>query len=165
MKAAHWYGTAFWPNVRNISRLAAVRADAGDRFSRQVCIKVLHEKQRRTVVNLPKRGDYCSGTREKERFGKVRDAFLPLKGSDSGVARRKYYEIRVQVELNNLGCLQKSVLSRGAVAQQHESRSIWKCGIGKPVNSEMDDAIVSQLRCLERGLRCRVPNNRLAFLF
>ena len=33
VNAAHWYGTAFWPNVRNMSRLAAVKADAGDRFS------------------------------------------------------------------------------------------------------------------------------------
>ena len=72
----------------------------------------------------------------------------PCSGPDRGIAGRKDYEIGIEPELHNFRCLQKSVLSGRAVAQQHQSRSIWKCGIRKPVNSEMNDAVFGQSRAL-----------------
>src|SRR6266852_6684208 len=60
---------------------------------RQVRVETFHEKQRRTVVNLPKRGYHRSGTSQKECSGQVRDALLSLKRADGGIAGRKHYQI------------------------------------------------------------------------
>ena len=77
----------------------------------------------------------------RNALDKVRDALLPLQRADRRIAGRKNYQIGIEAELNNFRGLQKPVLSGRAVAQQHQSRSIWKCGIGKPMNGEMNNAV------------------------
>ena len=47
---------------------------------------------------------------------------------------------------------------------EHQSCSIWKCGICKPVNSEMNDAVFRQARGFEGGFSCRCSQQQLAFL-
>ncbi len=128
-------------------------------------IKVLHEEQRRTVVNLPQGRYHRSGTSQKECSGQVRDALLPLQWAHRRIAGRKDYQIRIEPELYNFRGLQKSVLSGRAVAQQNQSRSIWKCGVRKPMNGEMNDAVLVQSRAFEGGFSCRRPQQQLVFLF
>ena len=89
----------------------------------------------------------------------------PCSGPDRRIARRKNYQIGIEPELHDFRGLQKSVLSGRAVAQQNQSRSIWKCGVRKPVNSEMNDAVFGPTRrAFEGGFSCRRPQQQLAFL-
>ena len=120
--------------------------------------------KRRAVVNLPQRGYHRSGTGQKERFGKVRDAFLSLEGPTAvSHAERTTRSASKRSWTISDACRNPSSPA-DAVAQQHQSRSIWKCGICKPVNSEVDDTIFRYLRRLECGLSCRGPQQQLAFL-
>jgi hypothetical protein len=81
--------TAFWPNVRSMSRWPP-RANAGT-ASQQVCIKALHEKQRR-LSSICQSVEITDRAPARRNALKGSDAFLSLEGSDSGVALKELRE-------------------------------------------------------------------------
>ena len=84
---------------------------------RQVLVELLHQEQRKRVVNRPEGRDYAPSARQQKRSRERRNSLLSLKWADSRIARREDHEVGIQRQLNDFRSLQKTVFARRRIAQ------------------------------------------------
>jgi len=84
---------------------------------RQVFVELLHEEERKRVVNRPKSRDHAPRAGQQERARQRGNSFLSLNWAHRRVAGRENDEVGIQPQLNNFRSLEKTVFASGRIAQ------------------------------------------------
>ena len=80
---------------------------AGDEMLVHAC----HERHRVPVRRGPDAGDHCSCAGQKKCTFQAGNSFLAEQSSVAGVARREYYQIRIEREIADFSNLQQTIFS------------------------------------------------------
>src|SRR5258708_529975 len=138
-------------SVRSKDFTLGARKRTGDcGLCRQARVKALHQVRRKYVVCAPKSGNNIPCAGEKERLGDVSNTLLPLESPNRRITSGQNYDFCVGVQLHDFERLQDAVFAGCWVAEQHEGSTIWMFFIGNPVDRQVNNLKLIQLRVFER---------------